>query len=127
MNGMPPRRDVNANDSATTSRPWASPLIKGRTFSAAAVALTLAAQSGGVTRMIVGQGFSVAAIGLAFGLPGAFALTRVMQTLLFNVSPTDPASFVIAPGVLALVAFAACYIPAQRATTVDPATVLKPE
>ena len=91
------------------------------------IRMALGAEAGGVLRMIVGQGFAVALLGLLIGMAGAFALTRVMQTLLFNVSATDPASFMAAPAVLAVVALAACYLPARRATTVDPATVLKPE
>jgi ABC-type lipoprotein release transport system permease subunit len=64
---------------------------------------------------------------LALGTAGAFGLTKFLQTMLFNVSTTDPMSFVTAPLLLAFVALLACYLPARRATTVDPARVLKPE
>ena len=91
------------------------------------IRMALGAESGGVMKMIVGQGFGVAALGLVIGTGGALALTRLMQTMLYGVSATDTVSFISAPLVLALVALAACWIPARRATTVDPAIVLKPE
>ncbi|MEX1182100.1 MAG: ABC transporter permease [Gemmatimonadota bacterium] len=89
------------------------------------IRMALGAQAGSVLRMILTQGFSVAVLGLVLGLAGALALTRLLTSLLFNVSATDPAALLSGPLLLAVVALIACYIPAVRATRVDPATVLK--
>jgi putative ABC transport system permease protein len=91
------------------------------------IRMALGAQSTSVLAMVLRQGFGVAAVGLALGTAGAFGLTKFLQTMLLNVSTTDPMSFVTAPLLLAFVALLACYLPARRATTVDPARVLKPE
>ncbi|HEX2167990.1 MAG TPA: ABC transporter permease, partial [Longimicrobiales bacterium] len=89
------------------------------------IRMALGAQASSVLGMVLGQGVVVAAIGIALGVAGAWALTRLMSALLFNVSATDPLAFVSAPLLLAIVALTACYIPARRATRVDPAVVLK--
>ncbi len=89
------------------------------------IRMALGAETGAVMRMVLLQGFGVAALGLTIGVAGALGLTKFMQTMLFNVSTTDPLAFFTAPALLALVALMACYIPAQRATRVDPARVLK--
>jgi putative ABC transport system permease protein len=91
------------------------------------VRMALGAESGKVLRMVLGQGVIVAAIGLVAGVAGAFALTRLLSSLLFDIAPRDTATFVAAPAVLAAVAIAACWIPAWRATRVDPAIVLRDE
>ncbi|HEX6306856.1 MAG TPA: ABC transporter permease [Longimicrobiales bacterium] len=91
------------------------------------IRMALGARASSVLGMVLGQGFIVAAIGLGLGVAGAFALTKLMSSLLFNVTATDPLAFVSAPLLLALVALTACYIPARRATRVDPASVLKQE
>ncbi|MEX2283055.1 MAG: ABC transporter permease [Gemmatimonadota bacterium] len=89
------------------------------------IRMALGAEAGTVMRMVLMQGFVVAALGLTIGVAGALGLTKFMQTMLFNVSTTDPLAFFSAPAILALVALMACYIPARRATLVDPARVLK--
>jgi ABC-type antimicrobial peptide transport system permease subunit len=70
---------------------------------------------------------SLALVGLAVGMGGAFALTRLMQVLLFGVAATDPLTFAAVPGLLVLAALAATFIPARRAAAVDPAVSLRSE
>ena len=89
------------------------------------IRMALGAEASSVLGMVLGQGLLVAAAGITIGIAGALALTRLMTSLLFNVSTTDPLAFLSAPLLLALVALTACYIPARRATRVDPAVVLK--
>jgi putative ABC transport system permease protein len=91
------------------------------------IRMAMGAERSAVLGMVMRQGFGVALVGLAVGMAGALALTRLMSSLLFAISATDAAAFIVAPAVLALVAGLACYVPALRATRVDPATVLKQE
>ncbi|MBO0859290.1 MAG: FtsX-like permease family protein, partial [Chloracidobacterium sp.] len=91
------------------------------------IRMALGAQSGAVTRLIVAQGVAPALIGVGLGLAGAFALTRVMKALLFEVSATDPVAFASAPLLLAAVALVACWLPARRAAKVDPLIALRHE
>jgi predicted permease len=91
------------------------------------VRIALGASTGSILSMVVRQGMSLALLGIAAGLAGAFALTRVMSTLLFGVSATDALSFTAVPAFLAAVAFVASYIPAFRATRVDPLVALRDE
>jgi putative ABC transport system permease protein len=91
------------------------------------VRIALGAQRVDIFRMAVGEGMQLVAIGLAIGLVGAAALTRSVRTMLFDVSPADPITFGAISATLAAVAFLACYVPARRATRVDPLVALRDE
>ena len=85
----------------------------------------LGAQQSDILRLVVGQGLRLALVGIAVGIAGALALTRLMKALLFHVSATDPATFAIVAALFLLVALAASYIPARRATRIDPMAALR--
>ena len=89
--------------------------------------MTLGARPGDIVGLVVRHGMTLAGIGIAVGLLGAMALTRVMASLLFEVSTRDAATLVAVPALLAVVAFAATAIPAWRATRVDPIVALRYE
>lgn len=91
------------------------------------VRLALGAQQSQVFRLILGHGLKVVALGLVVGLAGAFALSRLMRGLLFNVTPGDPLTFVLVSAVLFFVAMLAAGVPARRATRVDPLIALRNE
>jgi predicted permease len=91
------------------------------------IRMALGAQPSGVLRLVVGQGMALALAGTAIGLAAAFVLTRSMGTLLFGVTPTDPVTFILVPLGLAVVALVASYLPARRATRVDPVAALRAE
>lgn len=91
------------------------------------IRMALGGEAGNVIGMVLGEGARVAAVGLVAGLAGALALTRLLASLLFEVSSTDPVTFILAPGVLAVVSLAACWIPARRAAKVDPMVALRAE
>ncbi|HYL92038.1 MAG TPA: ABC transporter permease [Alphaproteobacteria bacterium] len=91
------------------------------------IRMALGAERWDVLTMIIGQGLRVTAIGLALGLILALAVTRVLSGVLFGVSPTDPVTFASVALLLAGIAALACYIPAWRATNVDPMVVLRQE
>jgi predicted permease len=91
------------------------------------IRIALGAQRLDILRMALGEGMRIVVIGLASGLIGAAILTRFFQSMLFNVVPTDPVTFLSVSAILAGVAFFACYIPAKRATRVDPLVALREE
>jgi len=89
--------------------------------------MALGAQPGDVQRMFLGQGLRSSLLGLALGLIASLALTRFLASLLFHVSPYDPATFIAMAILLCAVALFASYIPARRATQVDPLVALRHE
>jgi predicted permease len=91
------------------------------------VRMALGAQRMNILNMAIGEGMQLVAIGLGIGLIVAGALTRFVRSMLFDVSPFDPATFVVMSATLAAVAFLACYLPARRATQVDPLVALREE
>jgi putative ABC transport system permease protein len=91
------------------------------------VRIALGAQPRSVLRLVIGQGMALVSAGLAIGVAAAWALTRLMTTMLFETRATDPATFASIALLLAAVALAACWIPARRAAKVDPMIALRCE
>ena len=87
--------------------------------------MALGATRGSVLGMVLGQGMRLTVVGLVAGLVASFGLTRLLQAQLFNVKPTDPATLAAVTMFIAAIAFVACYLPAQRATRVDPMVTLR--
>jgi putative ABC transport system permease protein len=91
------------------------------------IRLALGAQRRDVFKLIVGQGLVLVLLGVALGSAGALGLTRLITNLLFGVSPTDASTFILVSAVVTSVALLACYLPARRATKVDPLVALRYE
>ncbi|MGA8145671.1 MAG: ABC transporter permease [Candidatus Acidiferrales bacterium] len=91
------------------------------------IRMSLGAQPGQILQLVIGQGAKLAVAGIALGSAAALGLTRLMMSLLYEFSPTDPLTFAGVAIMLALVAIAACYVPARRAMRVDPMTALRYE
>ncbi len=91
------------------------------------IRMALGAQAAHVLKLVVGQGLVLTMIGVIIGLVGAFGLTRFLKTMLYGVTPTDPLTFVLVSISLFVVSSLACYLPARRATKVDPLTALRYE
>jgi len=91
------------------------------------VRIALGAKQSDVLGLVVRQGVTLAAVGVLLGLVGAFGITRVIRSLLYNVTPTDPLSFGGVALFLAAIAVLASYLPARRATNVDPIIALRNE
>jgi len=91
------------------------------------IRVALGAQRADIFRMTVGNGMLLVAYGIVSGLVGSILLTRFLRSLLFGVTPTDPATFISISTLLAAVALVACYVPARHATRVDPLVALREE
>jgi ABC-type antimicrobial peptide transport system permease subunit len=91
------------------------------------IRMALGAEAGAVRGLVMREGLAQATMGIVLGLAGAWWLTRFMSTQLFSVEPRDPWAFGGAALLLLAVSAAACYLPARRATRVDPLTVLRAE
>ena len=89
--------------------------------------MALGARRNDVLRMVLSEGARMAGLGVVIGIAASLVITRLMSTLLFGISPTDPLTFVGVALLLSLVALLASYIPARRATRVDPMVALRYE
>src|SRR5262245_22292279 len=91
------------------------------------IRVALGARPADVLKLVLRQGMTLALLGIVIGFTASFGLMRLLKTLLFGVSPTDPMTFAVIPLSLAVVALLACYLPARRAAKVDPLLALRHE
>jgi putative ABC transport system permease protein len=91
------------------------------------IRIAIGATSSNMIALIVGQAVRLAAVGVAIGLAGAFALTRLIRALLFNTDPLDGLTFVASAGVLLVIAVLSSYLPARRALRIDPLIAMRAE
>jgi putative ABC transport system permease protein len=103
-----------------------SSIVRQRT-SEIGIRMAFGAQSASIFRLVIGQGLRMSAIGIGIGLVIAMATTRVMSSMLVDVRPTDPITFVVMVLVFLVVAAAACWLPARRAAGMDPNVALRQE
>jgi putative ABC transport system permease protein len=89
--------------------------------------MALGAERVNVLKLVVGEGLDLTLVGVGLGIAGALVLTRFLSSLLYGVNPADPLTFVVVPLILVVVAVTASYIPARRATRVDPMVALRYE
>jgi ABC-type antimicrobial peptide transport system permease subunit len=91
------------------------------------IRIALGANRASVLRMVVGQGLLLIGTALVLGTAGAFAVSRVLQNLVYDVTTTDPLTFAAMAGLLALTGIIACWLPAQRASGIDPVAAIRSE
>ncbi len=91
------------------------------------IRMALGAEPESVSKLVIGEGLKLIAIGIVIGAAGAFGVTRVLQSQLYEVRATNPVTFIMTAGLLTMVGIAGCYFPARRATRVDPLTTLRAE